>query len=137
MDVFVYGTLTDPERVAHVVTEFEFVGPAKLDGLHRVEGQYPTLAPGGSVEGKVLRTPEIDALDAYEGVTSGLYVRVSVPMESDGDDESEAETAVQLYVDDPDELGADASWPGDGMLTERVESYVREREVVVRAGDEE
>jgi hypothetical protein len=29
---------------------------ATLHGLHRVEGQYPTLAPGGSVAGRVLRT---------------------------------------------------------------------------------
>ncbi|PSQ46173.1 gamma-glutamylcyclotransferase, partial [Halobacteriales archaeon SW_6_65_15] len=56
MDVFVYGTLTDPAQVARVVSEFEFRGSATLDGLHRVEGEYPTLAPCGEVSGRVLRT---------------------------------------------------------------------------------
>ncbi|USZ66721.1 gamma-glutamylcyclotransferase [Halorussus salilacus] len=64
MDAFVYGTLTDPERVARVVSAFEFRGDAVLDGLHRVEGEYPTLAPGGSVRGRILRTPDVEALDA-------------------------------------------------------------------------
>ncbi|MFC4548906.1 gamma-glutamylcyclotransferase family protein, partial [Halorussus sp. GCM10023401] len=58
MDAFVYGTLTDPDRVSRVVSAFEFVGDATLDGLRRVEGQYPTLAPGGTVSGRILRTPE-------------------------------------------------------------------------------
>ncbi len=73
MLVFVYGTLTDPERVASVVETFEFVGDATLVGLHRVDGRYPTLAPGGQTDGKLLETPEMDALDSYEGVARGLY----------------------------------------------------------------
>ncbi|WP_158058461.1 gamma-glutamylcyclotransferase family protein [Halorussus halophilus] len=129
MDVFVYGTLTDPTRVARVVSEFEFLGAAALDGMHSVEGQYPTLAPGGSVEGRVLRTTDVEALDAYEGVPSGLYSRLQVPREDDD------QKPVELYVGDPEKLGADASWPGEGSLTERVASYVREQGVVVRTDD--
>ena len=137
MEVFVYGTLTNPAQVARVVTEFEFGEDAVLDGLHRVEGEYPTLAPGGSVSGCILRTPEVETLDAYEGVESGLYVRVSVPQRDcdcggggGGADDSAA--AVELYVGDPDALGADAAWPGEGSFPERVRWFVREREVVVR-----
>jgi hypothetical protein len=115
------------------VTKFEFRGTATLDGLHRVEGEYPTLAPGGEVSGRILRTPEIETLDAYEGVKSGLYVRVSVPLELPEDKkEIESEDDVALYVGDPDALGADADWPGDGTFPERVRRFVREQSVVVR-----
>ncbi len=91
MRVFVYGTLTDPDRIASVVETFEFVGTATLVGLHRVEGRYPTLAPGGETEGRLLDTPDVEALDAYEGVERGLYCRVTVP---DG---------IAVYVGDPNQ----------------------------------
>jgi len=55
MDVFVYGTLTEPERVAEVLDSYVYVGPATLFGLHLVEGRYPTLAPGGETGGRLLR----------------------------------------------------------------------------------
>ena len=138
MEVFVYGTLTNPAQVARVVTEFEFGEDAVLDGLHRVEGEYPTLAPGGSVSGRILRTPEVETLDAYEGVESGLYVRVSVPRRDRGGGGGGgggavgSAAAVELYVGDPDALGADAAWPGERSFPERVRRFVREREVVVR-----
>ena len=119
MDVFVYGTLTDRDRAAAVLGDdgFEFVGTARLRGLHRVEGRYPTLAPGGCVEGRLLHTDRIEALDHYESVADGLYVRVSVP----GDGE-----AIAVYVGDPDRLGVSESieWSGDGPFDERVERYV-------------
>ncbi|NHN60907.1 MULTISPECIES: gamma-glutamylcyclotransferase [Halorussus] len=147
MDVFVYGTLTDPEQIARVVSEFEFRGPAVLEGLHRVDGEYPTLAPGGTVPGRVLRTPEVEALDAYEGVATGLYVRVSVPLvrgESGDDfagesnangDESNADTGereVDVYVGDPDALGADVEWPAAEPFPAAVERFCRGNEVVVQ-----
>ena len=152
MDVFVYGTLTDPKRVARVVSQFEFLGPAELDGMHRVEGRYPTLAPGGTATGRLLRTPDVAPLDAYEGVDAGLYVRASVPGErletvgeaasDDGEEPSSDAGAVgeedhrpgdvAVYVGHPERLGADVSWPGDGELGDRVASYVREQGVVVR-----
>ncbi|MFC4448498.1 gamma-glutamylcyclotransferase family protein [Halorussus aquaticus] len=128
MDVFVYGTLTHPERVASVVSAHEFLGEATLHGLHRVDGRYPTLAPGGTVSGRVLRTKEIEALDAYEGVETGLYVRVSVPR-----DAPESDAAVAVYVGDPDSLGADTEWPGRGSFPERVRRFVRENGVVLRS----
>lgn len=68
MTFFVYGTLTDPETAASILSEFEYRGSATLDGLHRVEGEYPTLAPGGTVTGRMLVTEERDTLDRYEGV---------------------------------------------------------------------
>lgn len=121
--VFVYGTLTDRERVETLLDRFS-VGPtATLRGLHRVDGRYPTLAPGGDCEGRLLETPEIDRLDAYEGVGTGLYVRVSVPV-SGGD-------SAECYVGDPAPLGADVQWPGTGPFADRIRSYLDDHEVEI------
>lgn len=142
-DVFVYGTLTDPDRVASLLEEWSFGPDACLDGLRRAEGEYPTLLPGGSVEGRILRTNELPTLDRYEGVASGLYVRVNVPYADDsaaGDDADSsgarggaADSAV-VYVGDPARLGvgADADWPGSGSFARRVRRFLAEKSVVVR-----
>ena len=183
MDVFVYGTLTNPERVRTVVDSFVFVGPAVLEGLRIVDGEYPTLAPpdgasdpavdvaGPTVAGRLLRTDEVDALDAYERVDDGLYVRVSVPVDDDGgvgasrdevghpsrdsdfgevgrpsrnSDFGEGgrdgvtDVAVPpveeaaVYVGDPERLGADATWPGEGPFAERVRTTLATLPVRVR-----
>ncbi|WP_299335816.1 gamma-glutamylcyclotransferase family protein [Haloplanus sp.] len=137
MDVFVYGTLTDPDRVGTVVESFVFVGPAVLEGCRPVVGRYPTLVPGGETAGRLLRTPDIDALDAHEGVETGPYVRVSVSRTDGG--------TVAVYVGDPDELvdgdgpggglAADerpTEWPGDGPFADRVRRYLDAEAVVVR-----
>ena len=79
MDVLVYGTLTDRDRRAAVLGDGGSSSPPRRDGLHRVEGRYPTLAPGGAVGGRPLRTDRVGALDRHERVEDGLYVRVSVP----------------------------------------------------------
>ena len=123
MDVFVYGSLTNPERVATVVDSYAFVGPARLHGLHLVEGRYPTLAPGGEAAGRLLRTDEVDRIDDYEGVDDGLYVRVSVPRTDGG--------TAAVYVGDPERLDADATWPGEGPFATRVRDFLTQLEVAV------
>ncbi|WP_348612726.1 gamma-glutamylcyclotransferase family protein [Halobaculum rarum] len=146
MDVFVYGTLTEPDRVREVLDSFAFVGAARLEGLRVVEGRYPTLAPpvesgaadgigddgigdDAAVGGRLLRTDEIAALDAYERVDDGLYVRVSVPLVGpDGEPRGE----VAVYVGDPGRLDAPAAWPGDGSFESRVVRAVRDYGVTVR-----
>jgi len=128
MDVFVYGTLTEPERVAEVLDSYVFVGPATLDGLRLVEGRYPTLAPGGETAGRLLRTEAVEALDAYEDVDGGLYVREAVPLDAPT---GHPDTAA-VYVGDPDRLDADATWPGTGPFAERVRSVLADRDVRVR-----
>jgi len=126
MDVFVYGTLLDPHQALRVVPDATFGPKATLAGLHVVEWRYRTLAPGGSVAGQLLSTEQIDALDAYEGVDEGLYVRVEIPRTDGG--------RVAAYVGDPDRLdsGASIEWPGEGPLGERVARYVDREGVVVR-----
>ena len=135
MLTFVYGTLTDPERVATVLEgfEYEFAGRATLEGCHRVDGRYPTLAPGGHVEGRLLAVERggLEALDAYEGVDAGLYVRVAIPL-GDSDESLEADSA-WTYVGRPDRLGvADrVTWPGDGSFADRVRRTVERDDVLV------
>ncbi len=122
-DVFVYGTLTDADRAATVLEDFSYEGSATLDGLRRVDGEYPTLVPEGCVEGRILRTSQTDRLDAYEGVDRGLYVRVSIPT-ADGE-------TVETFVGDPDPLGVAVDWPGEGPFEDRVRRYVENSDVRV------
>lgn len=150
MEVFVYGTLTDEAKVGTLLDDFAFRGDAVLEGMHRVEGEYPTLAPGGSVEGKLLATDEVATLDEYEGVDRGLYVRVSIPCEdawewvdaggatsgaSSGPANPTAGPTVETYVGAPAALGVDEAmlWPGDGSFEERVQAVAAES--VVRRRD--
>lgn len=127
---FVYGTLTDPARVEAVVDSPDIaqLGPATLDGLHRVEGEYPTLAPGGSVEGSLLAVDDsgLDALDEYEGVDRGLYVRVGVSCSHPGVDAGR----VWTYVGEPTRLEAGAEWPGDRSFESRVQDEVADCDIV-------
>jgi len=146
MDVFVYGTLTEPERVAEVLDSYVYVGSATLFGLHLVDGRYPTLAPGGETGGRLLRTEELEALDEYERVGEGLYRRVTLPLDAPDGHPDEA----AVYVGDPDRLDADATWPdetdGDSAgernggerngddpgFAERVDRYLERDDVRVR-----
>jgi len=125
--LFVYGTLTDRETAESVLPAVEYRGDATLYGLHRVDGRYPTLAPGGETAGRLLETDHLDALDRYEGVGDGLYVRLSVPTDS-GDE------AVETYVGDPDRLGADVDWPPGDPFPECVRSHVASSDVHVARG---
>lgn len=134
MAVFVYGTLTEREQVATVLGDdarYEFVGRATLEGLHRVDGQYPTLAPGGNTDGRLLAVDDagLERLDQYEGVERGLYVRVAVPVTGAAGTDGEQ---CWVYVGDPARLGVDVPWPRNGPLRDRVETFVSRSDVVVR-----
>ena len=127
--VFVYGTLTDPARTDAVLDDWRFDGAAVLEGCHRVEGEYPTLAPGGTVRGRLLATPDLAALDAYERVAEGLYVRVAVPLDDGG--------AAWCYVGDPARLAAPVDWPGEGSFADRVRAGLERVGAVVRPVDDD
>lgn len=123
-DAFVYGTLCEPSRARAVLDHADYGPDATLVGLRRVEGAYPTLAPGGETDGRVLRLDDGDlaALDRYEGVDRDLYVRVRIPAD-DG--------SLWTYVGDPDALGVDIEWPSEGPLAARVERHVAANDVHV------
>jgi gamma-glutamylcyclotransferase (GGCT)/AIG2-like uncharacterized protein YtfP len=124
MDVFVYGTLCDPDRTRDLLGHADFGPDARLVGLGCETGRYPTVVPGRTTPGRILqlRKGDLPTLDAYEGVDRGLYVRVQVPRD-DGQ--------VWTYVGDPDALDVDVSWPGDGTLKSRVERYLEANAVTV------
>lgn len=124
MDFFVYGTLGTRTVAADVLSTVEYGPDAVLEGLSRVDGQYPTLAPGGRTDGRILRTNEVGRLDRYEGVEQGLYVRVRVPRVDGG--------WVQTYVGDPEALAVPVTWPRQGALADRVQTYIRDHGVAVR-----
>ncbi|WP_049895219.1 gamma-glutamylcyclotransferase family protein [Halopiger xanaduensis] len=140
MHVFVYGTLTDPERVEIVLdgrppTEYAFDGSATLEGLRRVDGEYPTLAPGGTVDGQLLSVDEtaLERLDRYEGVDRGLYVRVSVPIDGHNNSDNSDDGAA-VYVGDPARLAVDEpiDWPAGDSFADRVRTSLTRRDVTVR-----
>lgn len=124
MDLFVYGTLRDPEHAREVVGHADFGPDARLVGLGCASGRYPTLVPDGETEGRVLRLEDGDlgVLDAYEGVDRGLYVRIRVPGD-DGD--------LWTYVGNPDALDVDVVWPGNTPFRSRVQHYVDANDVRV------
>ena len=129
--VFTYGTLTDPDRVEEVLGPEPHTdrGSATLDGLHRVTGEYPTLAPSGRVDGRLLAVDSsgLLVLDDYEGVDRGLYVRCSVPCVLPAIEADE----VWCYVGEPAALGVDVEWPGTGSFDERVHDYLASAAVTV------
>jgi len=160
MDVFVYGTLTEPARVRELLDSFAFVGAATLTGLCVVEGEYPTLAPPdsptddaeGSTAGRADAPPDAPVPGRAAGVDAAVGGRLLRTEEvatldryegvDDGryvrvsvplvspDGDPEGEAAV--YVGDPERLGADAAWPGTGGFPGRVRRGVAERDVTVR-----
>jgi len=123
MDVFVYGTLTDPSIVERILDSYELGTRAELDGLSRADGEYPTLVPGGNCDGRILSTPDHGVLDRYEGVDRGLYVRRTLPLAGGA--------TVECYIGDPAALGVADEWPGTGAFAARVERYLSENDVVV------
>ena len=133
--LFVYGTLTDRAQVVQLLgtgsdtndgPTWTDCGAATLTGLHRVDGRYPTLAPGGTVTGRLLAVDAagLERLDTYEGIEHGLYTREPLPLEG-------YEETVDVYLGDPDRLGIEAShgWPTGDTFDERVTALLGEHTV--------
>ena len=86
-DLFVYGTLTDPEVLRRAAGRIFAAEPAVLDGFRRIEepGCYPFIepSPGDRVTGLLLRGIDATALgrlDDYED-EGRLYFRHKVRVE--------------------------------------------------------
>lgn len=141
---FVYGTLTENQQVERLLSSYEFRGRATCVGLERIDGEYPTLVPGDSVEGRLLTTPAGDRVDRYEGVDEGLYHRVRIPLSSqltqqlatqeqspDSTDTAKPDhthattyTEAVVYIAEPAKLGIpdETGWP-TGEFPDCITSY--------------
>lgn len=86
--IFVYGTLQHPRRVRAVLgpeARWRVLGAGTIGGVLYDAGRYPALlrsdSPDEVVPGLVLELGDeslLGALDRYEGVDSGLYLREQV-----------------------------------------------------------
>jgi gamma-glutamylcyclotransferase (GGCT)/AIG2-like uncharacterized protein YtfP len=116
--LFAYGTLKDADTLAAVVgpaVHCRVVGPGTIPGVLYSAGDYPALrpsdSPGDVVPGVLLELDDaaLGALDAYEGVDSGLYVRQRCAVHmGDGHD-----TVAWVYVYNRPTAGLRriAAWP--------------------------
>jgi gamma-glutamylcyclotransferase (GGCT)/AIG2-like uncharacterized protein YtfP len=84
VQIFAYGTLKDPARLAAVIgaTSLRVVDPGHVGGVLYDMGAFPALrrstSPSDSVPGLLLELDDhgaLERLDAYEDVGSGLHVR--------------------------------------------------------------
>lgn len=83
MYIFVYGTLKGGFRAHHYLDNTRFVGSGFTQGNLYSMGPFPALVKesGGNAHGEVyvVRSEDeeklLQALDRFEGVLSGLYVR--------------------------------------------------------------
>jgi gamma-glutamylcyclotransferase (GGCT)/AIG2-like uncharacterized protein YtfP len=118
MLLFAYGTLKDPKQLG-VATGFPVrcavVGPGKIRGVLYDVGEYPALRRSESEEDLVpgvlldLDDTALDALDAYEGVADGLYVRERCAVRLDDGRSSEA--WVYIFNRSTAGLRRIATWP--------------------------
>ena len=116
--LFVYGTLKDPAQVAAVVgaaVPVRVLGAGRVCGVLFDVGDYPALRPSDAaddiVPGVVLEVDEaaFARLDAYEGVSDGLYVRERCTVQMDDGRVSAA--WVYIYNRPTHRLRRIAAWP--------------------------
>ena len=111
MHLFAYGTLVEPSRVDDVLGH-KHLGErlaARLDGYQRVAlstWPYPLIvvAQGHSVDGVLLMdlsAYDLEVLDRYEDVDTGLYQRESVEVEAWGCGSRPARIPADVYVAGP------------------------------------
>ncbi|MBN1957156.1 MAG: gamma-glutamylcyclotransferase [Desulfuromonadales bacterium] len=89
MDLFTYGTLMDPEIMAHVAGGIFPSHPARLAGFRRrlVRNEvYPAIIPDVSedVEGVVYLSLSAEALERLDSFEGEYYERKTVMAESNG-----------------------------------------------------
>lgn len=118
MLLFAYGTLKDPKQLGVALgfpVRCEVVGPGSVCGVLYDVGEYPALrsseSPDDLVPGLLLDLDNeaLDALDAYEGVPEGLYVRERCAVRLDDGRSSEA--WVYIFNRSTAGLRRIAAWP--------------------------
>jgi gamma-glutamylcyclotransferase (GGCT)/AIG2-like uncharacterized protein YtfP len=89
-NLFTYGTLRRGHAAAAMLADCEHVGAAVVRGLlYDIDGRFPALVLYGDalIEGEIWRCPAylLDRLDEYEGTAQGLFRRVGVEAEAEGE----------------------------------------------------
>ena len=89
-NLFVYGTLKRGGRSNSVLESATFAGTATVGGvLYNIDDQYPALVLYGNtpVEGEIWECPTslLHELDSFEDVTGGLFRRVGVIAQMNGE----------------------------------------------------
>jgi gamma-glutamylcyclotransferase (GGCT)/AIG2-like uncharacterized protein YtfP len=111
MHLFAYGTLGEPRRLDEVLGH-KHLGErlaARLEGYQRVARSawpYPLIVAedGQSVDGVLLMdltAYDMEVLDRYEDVDTGLYQRESVEVEAWGCGRRPARVPADVYVAGP------------------------------------
>ncbi len=88
-NLFVYGTLKSGGSAAQRLQDCQHLGPGQVGGiLYDIDAEYPALVLYGTqpVAGELWRCPWqlLARLDAYEGVSTGLFRRVGVQVKQHG-----------------------------------------------------
>lgn len=102
-NVFVYGTLRDPDTIYRLFRRSPPMKPAKVNDYRKffdeASGyQMAIHEKGSSIDGSLLQgigNRDLSALDSYEEVHKGLYKRITVQVLVSG---SKTPVEAQMYV---------------------------------------
>lgn len=100
--LFVYGTLRRGHSAHHLLDGGTFLGVATTASGHTLvdAGGYPAMVvnhdPGSRVDGEIYLVPAaaLAAIDAYEGLCEGLYVRIAIAVHT----KSAPDAVAQAYI---------------------------------------
>ncbi len=110
-NVFVYGTLRDPDTLHSLFRKVPPMKPAKVNDYRKFYDeasgyQMAVHEKGSFIEGSLLQgvgNRDLSALDQYEDVRKGLYKRVTVQVFIQG---SRTPVEAQMYVKGGGDLGS-------------------------------
>jgi gamma-glutamylcyclotransferase (GGCT)/AIG2-like uncharacterized protein YtfP len=102
-NVFVYGTLRDPDTLHSLFRKVPPMKPAKVNDYRKFYDeasgyQMAVHEKGSFIEGSLLQgvgNRDLSSLDNYEGVHKGLYKRITVQVLVPG---SRTPVEAQMYV---------------------------------------
>ena len=108
-NIFIYGTLRDPEVLSHLLRRVPPMKPAKVEGFRKYfdsEAGFPMAIQekGSVIEGALMTgigSRDLSSLDDYEGVRKGLYKRITVQVIPTG---AKVPVEAFMYVKGSDEL---------------------------------
>jgi gamma-glutamylcyclotransferase (GGCT)/AIG2-like uncharacterized protein YtfP len=108
-NIFIYGTLRDPEVLSRLLRRVPPMKPAKVEGFRKYfdsEAGFPMAIKekGSVIEGALMTgigSRDLSSLDDYEGVRKGLYKRITVQVVPTG---AKVPVEAFMYVKETSEL---------------------------------